>query len=64
MSRYNTVQTLFTQQNQPIIDSTGKRWVQCEICGAIKQTDEFAQYGGMNHINLGICFECNRKQNH
>ncbi len=52
----------FTQQTSIIRDRFGNRWVKCEVCGAIKQDIEFSSYGGMNHINLGTCRECSRKQ--
>lgn len=56
------VRELFTQQKSIIRDRFGNRWVKCEVCGAIKQDIEFSSYGGMNHINLGTCRECSRKQ--
>ena len=52
----------FTQQKSIIRDRFGNRWVKCEVCGAIKQDIEFSSYGGLNHINLGTCRECSRKQ--
>lgn len=59
--QYNEVKDKFVQQDTQIRDSTGKRWIKCEICGKIKESSEFLSYGGPNHINLGKCFECSRK---
>ena len=60
MKRYNEVKGKFVQQETPIRDSSGRRWVQCEICHEIKEESEFSYYGGMNHFNLGICSKCSR----
>ena len=55
------VASKFTQQTQIIRDRFRNRWVKCEKCGAIKQDVEFVSYGGINHVNLGLCKECSRK---
>lgn len=60
MKRYNEVKEKFVQQETPIRDSSGRRWVQCEICHEIKEDSEFSSYGGMNHVNLGKCSKCSR----
>ena len=60
-SGYEDVKDAFIQQTSIIRDRFGTRWVKCEKCGAIKQDVEFVSYGGRNHINLGICSDCNRK---
>ena len=60
MKRYNEVKEKFVQQETPIRDSAGRRWVQCEICHEIKEDSEFSSYGGMNHVNLGKCSKCSR----
>ena len=57
---YEEVKDLFTQQTHIIRDKYKNRWVKCETCGTIKQDAEFATYGGDNHVNLGICKDCNR----
>ena len=57
---YNEVKDKFTQQQTPIRDSLGRRWVQCELCGEIKLESEFGSYGGTNHVNLGKCRECSK----
>lgn len=58
VNSYNEVKDKFTQQDHPICDSSGKRWIQCELCGKIKPEAEFGSYGGVNHVNLGKCKEC------
>lgn len=56
--RYEYVKNLFVQQDKPITDYYGNRWVKCEICGEIKETHEFVEYGGKNRVNLGQCKDC------
>jgi len=63
MKRYNEVKDKFIQQETIIIDSSEKRWVQCEICHKIKEENDFIFYGGPNHINLGICHKCSKTSN-
>lgn len=58
--RYNEVKERFIQQETPIKDSSGQRWVQCEICHKIKETTEFSSYGGDKRVNLGKCSKCSR----
>lgn len=60
MKRYNEVKDKFVQQETPIRDSSGRRWVQCEICHEIKEDSEFSSYGGMHYVNLGKCSKCSR----
>lgn len=48
------------QQEEQVRDSQGRRWVKCEFCGKIALESEFSSYGGINHINLGICYECQK----
>ncbi len=57
---YEEVKDLFTQQDKQIRDSSGQRWIKCEICGEIKPVFEFFDYGGKNRVNSGICSACNR----
>lgn len=63
--KYNTglaeVSKLFTQQSEPIHDSYGIRWIQCEKCREIKPSNQFVYYGGNNHVNLGLCNKCSNK---
>ena len=58
---YNEVKDRFTQQEYQIRDSYGRRWVKCELCGEIKSESEFGLYGGANHVNLGVCYNCSRR---
>lgn len=46
------------QQNERVVDSKGVRWIKCEYCGLIATEGSFSSYGGVNHINLGTCKEC------
>ena len=62
IKRYNEVKDMFVQQTTRICDSSGRRWVQCEICGQIKEDFEFSSYGGDDHVNLGECSECAKKK--
>lgn len=48
----------FSQQETPVWDSVGNRWIKCELCGKIAKDSEFPFYGGADHINLGTCKEC------
>ncbi len=58
---YEEVKTQFIQNEKPIKDSLGARWIKCIRCGCIKTTDEFTSYGGSGSVNSGICSECNAK---
>ena len=42
--------------------SPGDRSLMCEKCGSIKRQDEVASYGGRNHVNLGLCKDCDLKK--
>lgn len=48
------------QQEEQVRDSQGRRWIKCEFCGMIALESKFSSYGGTNHINLGICKECQK----
>ena len=61
INSYNEVKNKFTQQEFQIRDSSGRRWVKCELCGEIKPESEFGSYGGTNHVNLGVCYKCSRR---
>lgn len=49
------------QQEEPVYDSSGVRWIQCEQCGKIDEDCKFNRYGGENHVNLGVCNDCIKK---
>ena len=55
---YREVCDKFTQQDSPIRDHTGRRWVKCKKCGKIKPAAEFCSYGGKGKINVGLCNSC------
>ena len=48
----------FSQQEKPVRDGDGNRWIKCEFCGKIAMEDDFDSRGGIGHINLGTCKEC------
>ena len=50
----------FEQQESPIRDASGNRWIKCEFCGKIAKDSEFSSYGGIGHVNLGTCQECDK----
>ena len=54
------IESGFSQQQTPIRDENGTRWVKCEFCGKIDTEAEFISYGGANHVNLGTCKECHK----
>ncbi len=53
---------LLNDQTKAARGSDGLRYVRCEICGLVSTTNEFVSYGGLNHINLGICRSCMTKR--
>lgn len=48
------------QQEKPVRDTAGNRWIKCEFCGKTAMDGEFDSYGGPGHVNLGTCKECSR----
>lgn len=50
----------FAQQETQVRDAEGNRWIKCEFCGKIAKEGEFSTYGGLNHINLGTCNDCDK----
>lgn len=46
------------QQETPVRDADGNRWIRCEFCGKIAIDAAFSSYGGAGHVNLGTCKEC------
>ena len=54
----------FEQQIKQIWDSSGNRYIKCEICGKIKSAEAFAVYGGINRVNLGKCRDCVYRSTH
>lgn len=58
---YLQVVDVFIQQEDPIRDSFGQRWIKCMECGEIKPDYEFASYGGLKRVNSGTCRACSKK---
>ena len=52
----------FDQQKEQVRDDQDRRWIKCEVCGKIDPDQEFAIYGGVNRLNLGVCSNCYRKK--
>lgn len=48
------------QQEFPVYDGDGVRWIKCDYCKEWKLQKEFSSYGGKNHINSGTCYECDK----
>ena len=48
----------FKNQDKPIRDVDGNRWIKCEFCGKIAMKKEFSSYGGVGRVNLGRCYDC------
>ena len=61
--RREEILEIINQQQTQARDSSGIRWVKCEICGLIDTSDKFVSYGGENRINLGICNLCSKIKN-
>ena len=57
-SRKQSILPLIDQQEQPVLDAKGNRWIRCEYCGQVKEASEFVSFGGRNHVNLGRCEAC------
>lgn len=51
-----------SQQEFQVKDSLGYRWIKCEICGVVDTDDKFVSYGGLHHVNLGVCYSCRDKE--
>lgn len=49
------------QQERPVLDEWGNRWVRCEFCGEIKEATEFVSFGGRGRVNLGRCQACKER---
>lgn len=45
--------------NRVARDENGTRWVKCEICGKVMTVNNFCSYGGVDKLNIGICYTCN-----
>ncbi len=57
---FATLEEQLDQQETPVRDPSGNRFIKCEFCGKIAKESEFGSYGGRGHVNLGTCYECSR----
>lgn len=60
-ARRESILSRMDQQVSQVRDSTGARWIRCELCGSVETDDKFWSYGGANHVNLGTCYKCGKK---
>lgn len=60
---YRRIQQVFDPDAKAkTVDKYGRRWIQCEICGKIKEEKEFAVRGGSEYgENRGACSVCLNK---
>jgi len=59
---YLEIKHLFNDQNnEKIIDSRGKRWIECKRCGAPLPSRAFSKYNVDGKVNLGVCTGCCHK---
>ncbi len=59
LAEENRIKKIFNPcAEMPTYDKFTRRWIQCECCGEVKQSSEFAEYGGPGKINLGLCSIC------
>jgi hypothetical protein len=57
-SRKESIMEYMNQQERPVLDSWGERWIRCEFCGEVKEVSEFVSFGGRGRVNLGRCQGC------
>lgn len=57
---YLEIQPQMNQQEKPVYDSKGRRWIKCRWCGKSAMESEFGSYGGKDSANLGTCIECEK----
>jgi len=55
---YNRIYKSLDQQNKPVFDLFGSRWVKCHICGKAKNVNDCWKFGGVGTMNIGECYEC------
>jgi hypothetical protein len=60
----NEVKAHSFHENEIVLDSFGKRWIKCDQCGKIGQSDAFSWIGIRRDTPaLGRCTACVRKMN-
>ena len=52
---------MLNQQDDWVVDADDNRWIRCERCGKIATTGEFWTYGGAGKMNIGICYDCQKR---
>lgn len=57
------IKPFLDQQEEPVKDEYGNRWIRCKICGLEETAEKFGIYGGVGSVNLGVCSSCERKKN-
>lgn len=57
-SRKDSILQYMNQQERPVLDASGERWIRCEFCGEVKEVSEFVSFGGRGRVNLGRCQGC------
>ena len=60
-SRKESILQYIDQQERPVLDALGERWIRCEFCGEVKEVAEFVSFGGRGRVNLGRCQGCKDK---
>ena len=60
-SRKDSILQYMNQQEQPVLDVSGERWIRCEFCGEVKEVSEFVSFGGRGRVNLGRCQGCKER---
>lgn len=59
-----TLSEQLNQQEKPVRDPSGARWIRCKYCGKESTDDDFSSYGGPGKINLGVCKECSKTESY
>ena len=48
--------------NEKVLDSLGRRWLECRICKRKMLESAFAVKGGPQEYNIGTCWRCNNSK--
>lgn len=46
------------EEDEPIVDSFGVRWLLCKQCGEICMEEDMSIHGGKDGVNKGFCRKC------
>lgn len=52
----------FSNGEKMILDSLGRRWLKCKVCGRKLKKDAFAVVGRFGEYNLGTCWKCHNSK--